>query len=217
MRVSLLVFVTAMARFAVSRSIVSPMIQPRQTANQSSHNPFISLIDGATNKPPACSVSTLPPHPTHSAQSLFAYPFSFQIQCVMQSMQSAPAASSSGDPIQALCSKKVVPGVTDRLQTCLFSSCTLQELLQAKRFTAALCREPRTDLRPMIMAVTWALGALSMVTVALRVLARTAILETSRFEANRWSWDDTVIMVATVVNLASGVFVSLGKLLCNLQ
>ncbi|KAK8017203.1 hypothetical protein PG991_008279 [Apiospora marii] len=186
MRVSLLLFVSAMARFAVSRSITSPGVQQRQTTNQTSHNPFSSLIDGSANKPPACSLI-----------------------CVMQSMPSAPATTTPIDPIQALCSKKVIPGVSDKLQACLFSSCTLQELLQAKRFTAALCHEPRTDLVPMIMAVTWAPGALSMIALVLRVLARTALLETSRFEANRWGWDDTVIIVAMVVNLASGVLVSL--------
>ncbi|KAK8108446.1 50S ribosomal protein L36e [Apiospora sp. TS-2023a] len=184
MRASLLVVLSAMARFAASQSIISSVIQQRQTTNQTSHNPFSSLLDGAATKPPACSVI-----------------------CVMKS--ASATSSSSIDPLQALCSKHVDPVVAEKLQTCLFTSCTLQELLQAKRFTASLCHEKQTDLGPMIMGVIWASEAISVLAIILRVLARTAILETSRFEANRWGWDDTVIMSALFANLASGVLVSM--------
>ncbi|KAK8057868.1 CFEM domain-containing protein [Apiospora saccharicola] len=184
MRASLLVVLSAVATCAASQGIVSSAIQQRQTTNQTSHYPFSPLLDGAVTKPPACSVI-----------------------CVMQS--ASPTSSSSIDPIQALCSKTVDPVVADKLQACLFSSCTLQELLQAKRFTAALCHEKQTDHGPMIMGVVWASQAISVIAIILRVLARTAILETSRFEANRWGWDDTVIMSASFANLASGVLVSM--------
>lgn len=209
MRASLLTVVSGMARFAASQSIISPVIQQRQTTNQSCHIPLGSLIDGAATKPPACSVSSPTPPFVYD---LFPLTHSLQLKCVLQS---GPATSSSLDPIQALCSKHVDPVVADKLQTCLFSSCTLQELLQAKRSTASLCHEKQTDLGPMIMGVIWASKAISVIAIVLRVLARTVILETSILEASTWGWDDTVIMAALFANLASGVWVSLGKLLLS--
>ncbi|KAK8117772.1 uncharacterized protein PG998_006053 [Apiospora kogelbergensis] len=123
-------------------------------------------------------------------------------------MKFAPATSSSG-PIRSLCSQQVVPAVSDDLNACLASSCTLQELLQAKRFTVELCQEPQTDLGPTILAVVWASEAISVIAMVLRALARTAVLEANRFEANRWGWDDTVITVALLANLGSGITIAI--------
>ncbi|KAK8081080.1 hypothetical protein PG997_008898 [Apiospora hydei] len=107
---------------------------------------------------------------------------------------------------------QVDPAAAEKLKVCLASSCTLTELLQARRFTAELCHEPETDISPMILAVMWVGGCICIIGILLRVLARTAILETSKFEASRWGWDDTAITVALASNVAAGIITSLGKL-----
>ncbi|KAK8050708.1 hypothetical protein PG994_012438 [Apiospora phragmitis] len=182
MKVSLLVFVTATARVAASHGSISRVVQQRHAASQVSQHPRGLLPDGVTTTPPACA-----------------------LKC---QVQFAPATFSS-DPIQKVCSKQIVPEVSDKLKACLVRSCTVPELLQAKRLTAELSRKPQTDLGPMILAVIWATESISVIAVVLRVLARTALLETSRFEVNRWGWDDTTITVVLAASLVAEIIVSL--------
>ncbi|KAK7955738.1 GMC oxidoreductase [Apiospora aurea] len=184
MKVFLLVFVAAMARLAVSQGIISPEAQQRHAASEISQHPRGLFPEGLTTMPPACA-----------------------LKCQMQS--APPTNTSLSNPIQALCSRQVDPAAAEKLKVCLASSCTLTELLQARRFTAELCHEPETNISPMILAVMWVGGCICIIGILLRVLARTALLETSKFEASRWGWDDTAITVALASNVAAGIITSL--------
>ncbi|KAK8849152.1 CFEM domain protein [Apiospora arundinis] len=187
MKLSLLVFVSAIARVTVSQGINSSVAQQQNASGQVSQQLHSLMPDGVTTLPPACA-----------------------LKCYMQSAPVAPVTSSF-DPIQALCSKHVSPdpAVADQLKACLWNSCTVLELLQGKRYTAELCHEPKSDLGPTILAVIWVTESISIIAIFLRVLARTSVLESSKFEENRWGWDDTTITVALVANLSAGVVVTL--------
>lgn len=208
MKASLLVFASSMASMAACQGDVLPVFQQWHTMGQSGHGPRGLSADVAPVMPPVCAVSNcfVIPNPAMCGRPLT---YTLQLKC---HMKFAPATSSS-DPIRSLCSQQVVPAVSDDLNACLASSCTLQELLQAKRFTVELCHEPQTDLGPTILAVVWASEAISVIAMVLRALARTAVLEANRFEANRWGWDDTAITVALLANLGSGITIAIGQLL----